>query len=32
MKSNYWLLTVIFALVALPDKAGEWIRNHQLSY
>ncbi len=30
MKSNYWLLTVIFALVALPGKAGEWIRINQL--
>ena len=32
MKSNYWLLTVIFALVALPGKAGEWIRINQLGY
>ena len=32
MKSNYWILTVIFALVALPGKAGEWIRINQLGY
>ena len=32
MKNNYWLLTVLLALIALPGKADEWIRINQLGY
>ena len=32
MKTYYWLLTLIFAIAALPCKADEWIRINQLGY
>ena len=32
MKRYYRLLTLIFAIAALPCKADEWIRINQLGY
>lgn len=32
MKNSHWLLTVLLAFIALPGKAGEWIRINQLGY